>query len=66
MGGIVNMVLRMLMRNIIRVGIVGAIGWFFKRKAEREDLTPEDRAKLAESQKRTKQSLKVARRIGRF
>ena len=65
MNGMINMVVRMVMRQAINLGIAKGVDAWAKRQG-REDATPEQKAQTAESKKRAKQAIRVTRRIGRF
>ena len=65
MNGLINMVIRLVMRQVINLGISKGVDAWAKRQG-REDATPEQKAQTTENKKRAKQAIRVTRRIGRF
>ena len=63
MDRILNMLIRRVMGRLINRGVDAGIN---RMTAGRADATPEQQAQAGQSAKRTKQAMRVARRIGRF
>lgn len=66
MNQMINMVIRMVMRRVVNMGINKGVDVAAKRGQRGEDLTPEQRRAAGAQTKRTKQAVRMARRIGRF
>ena len=68
MNGIINMIIKILIRKGVNIGIDKGIGYFSKDKTIDEN-SPEAKANQQQANKtakNAKQSMKVIRRIGRF
>ncbi|PTX55387.1 hypothetical protein C8N43_0020 [Litoreibacter ponti] len=66
MNQIINMFMRIVMRKLIKAGINKGVDMAAKRGAAGDELTPEQRQMAGKNKKRAKQSVRMARRIGRF
>lgn len=65
----INMVIRMVMRRVMRSGMNAGIGAIGKKmnKGKTEDGNPsKDAPETKDTQKRARQSMKMARRMGRM
>ncbi|WP_299191708.1 hypothetical protein [uncultured Litoreibacter sp.] len=68
MNQIINMAVRILLRQLMRLGIKKGIGMMSKRQAKTahaQEMTPEQQRIAAEQSKRAKQAMRMARRGGR-
>lgn len=65
MNQIINMIVRMVVRRAVTMGIDKGVDVMAKRKGYAE-ASNEQKAQAAETKKRTKQSLRMMRRFGRF
>ena len=65
MNQIINMIVRMVVRRLINAGINKGVDAMAKRRGGSEELTPAQKQAAAENQKRTKQAIRMTRRIGR-
>ena len=72
--GLINMVIRIVMRQVIGRGINAGIDMATRRRSEggapgQGEAAPQDRRQAAEGRetaRRAKQAMRVTRRIGRF
>lgn len=65
MNQMINMVVRIVVRQLVNLGITKGIDAWANRQG-RKDATPEQKAQTAETKKRARQAIRVSRRIGRF
>ncbi|KRS14379.1 hypothetical protein XM53_01240 [Roseovarius atlanticus] len=67
---IINMVIRMVMNRLIRSGVNAGIDKMSKRGKKPADgqnaPDPQQKQQTAQTQKRMRQSMRVARKIGKF
>ncbi|MGK7653048.1 MULTISPECIES: hypothetical protein [unclassified Roseovarius] len=67
---IVSMIIRMVMNRLIRTGVNAGIDKMSKRGKKPADgkgaPNPQHKRQTAETQKRMRQSMRVARKIGKF
>ncbi|QFT93087.1 hypothetical protein FIU86_09545 [Roseovarius sp. THAF9] len=67
---IINMVIRMVMNRLIRSGVNAGIDKFSQRGKTPPDgqgaADPQQKHQTAETQKRMRQSMRVARKVGKF
>ena len=67
---IINMVIRMVMNRLIRSGVNAGIDKFSQRGKKSPEgkgaADPQQKKQTAETQKRMRQSMRVARKIGKF
>lgn len=66
MNQIINMVMRQIVRRLVNAGINKSVDMAAKRGKAGEELTPEQKKLAGANKKRAKQSVRMARRIGRF
>ena len=65
----INMVVRMVMRQLINRGVSAGLDKAFGSEKDPKHMTPDERQKHQQSRanaKRSKQAIRVARRFGRF
>ena len=65
MNQIINMILRQVVRRLVNVGINKGVDAMAKRRGGSEELTPDQKKAAQQSEKRAKQAMRVARRVGR-
>ncbi len=67
---IINMVIRMIMNRVIRSGVNAGIDKFSQRGKKSADgqgsADPQQKKQTGDTQKRMRQSMRVARKIGKF
>lgn len=66
MDRIIRMVMNQIIRQLVNRGMSAGINRATRGSRREEDMTPEQRADLRQSQQRNRQLGRVARRIGRF
>lgn len=67
---IISMVIRMVMNRVIRSGVNAGIDKFSQRGKKSSDgqgaANPQQKKQTGDTQKRMRQSMRVARKIGKF
>ncbi|MEM7471439.1 MAG: hypothetical protein AAF340_08805 [Pseudomonadota bacterium] len=65
MNQIINMVMRQVVRRLVTMGIDKGVDVMAERRGGSKELTPEQKKAAQENQKRAKQAMRMARRVGR-
>lgn len=70
MDQIIRMIMRMGLLRIVNKGVDMGVRHMSRRKQDEQEQSPEDRARANQSEKETskklKQSMRIAKRFGRF
>jgi hypothetical protein len=64
--GIIRMVLRVFLLGVVNKLVHKAIDWWARRGKPREELSAGEQARVRETSKKARDTVRIARRLGRF